>query len=134
MSNKCTGECDCESSCECEEESEAYLREQWVPDFEYKFKREPTSEEIEAEKLEIGQCRYCNGMSGEHNTGSGDVRHCNFCENGCDCYYCTEEKVWRNGERDPRRSSNAYNYFPDNGGEITYNKGKFIPRSGNGLA
>ena len=131
----CQGECYCEQCCECEEETEAYLREQWIPDFELKFKREPTSEEVEKQKAieeEEGQCRYCNGMSGESNDGNGDVRHCNFCENGCDCYYCVEEKVWQDGERDPRRASNSYAYFPDMGGELQYNNGTFRPRSGNG--
>ena len=40
------------------------------------------TEEVEKQKAieeEEGQCRYCNGMSGESNNGNGDVRHCNFC-------------------------------------------------------
>jgi len=133
IDSRCQGECYCESSCECEEETQAYMDE-WETSFSYKNNRDATPEESRAEEETLGGCRYCNGLKGAHNTGSGDVRHCNFCENGCDCYYCTEEKVWQNGDRDPRRALNAWNYFPDNGGEVTYNKGTSKPRSGNGLA
>jgi len=126
MNNKCTGECYCDSCCECDVEHSDFM-DDWKKD-----NPNATPEEIEIEENDLHPCRYCNGINGEPNDGNGDVRHCNFCENGCDCFYCTEEKVWRNGERDPRRNSNAYAYFPDVGGELQYNNGTFQPRSGNG--
>ena len=120
VDSRCQGECYCESSCECAEEHEAYLDE-WKSS-----NPNATPEEIKTEENDLHPCRYCNGKNGEPNNGDGDVRHCNFCENGCDCFFCTEEKVWRAGERDPRRAANAFSYFPDNGGEVQYNNGTFI--------
>ena len=117
MSNKCEGECNCHEHCECAEEEERCM-EEWKSN-----NSNATPEEFETEKNRLGVCRYCDES---RNKGDGSVRHCYFCEDGCDCIFCTEEKVWEKGERDPRRNSNAYSYGMSMGGEWRYNNGTFL--------
>ena len=121
MSNQCQGECNCDEHCECELEHSENM-ERFRDD-----NPNATPEEIKLEEDENVPCRYCDESP---NKGDGSVRHCYFCEDGCDCVYCTEVKVWRRGERDPRRNSNAYNYGMSDGGEIRYNNGTFSSTGG----